>query len=294
MMDEEINLEAEMENIRSGGGAPEPAGTTDTTAPSATDDEEGATGATAPTPTPPADPQPTTQQDDGKEWNEDGPGKPRVALKHAREALGIAKADAERARQEAAQFRAQLEAIENAKRQAEQHQALQLDLENLDPEDVPAYLDALRQQDAQRVHSEYQQRLAVERASHSVELMRETFSDFDQQIAKLHADPSVNWAYFDQQPNPAKAAYDYAKTRLTPDEIQARIEAEKQAWLAEIAPRTTTQPPRAPRGLSSIPAAATAATTPRDPVYDVTQDEIAKMSPTERREWMEKSLAPRQ
>lgn len=285
MMDEAIDVQAELEVIRSGGEAPAPE---PTPAPVSTEDDTQEEEAN-PTPQAPADPQSPTQQD-GKEWNPEGPGDRRVALKHAREALSIAKQAEERARQEAETLRAQLAAIENAKREAAERERLQLEVDQMDPDDVPAYLESLRKQDAEQIASTYEQRLLQERAAHSVELMRETFSDFDAQLAKLQSDPTVNWAYFDQQPNPAKAAYDYAKSRPSQEEIEAQLEERLQARLAEVLPKTQPQAPRAPRGVNSIPASATAAATPRDPINDVSVDDIGKMTAEERREWMNKAL----
>lgn len=208
-------------------------------------DEEQGRGPAIPAPAPAAG-----QQDDG-------PGNLRVALKEER-------AQRQALQAQFSQLQSQIAAQHQREQQAAYEARLRQDLSQLDPDDVPAYLQAEQQRRRSETQASVQRQTAQQALVMSEQFARVHLPDYDQQITKLlggqgtpssHASALAQWA--STQLNPAMAIYDLAKGLHTPAEVDALVEARVQERLADATSRFT-QPrkaqPSTPR-LGSMPAA---------------------------------------
>lgn len=209
------------------------------------------------TPSPQAEPKPEAEQDKPKNWNPEGPGKPSVALRQAREELRAAREEAQRYQQQVAAFEAQQAEV----RRQQEAAAFAAQLETLaieDPEQAAALIQHRQQTEAQRVRQEAETRLTQERAALSVEYARETFGDFEEVVGSLMNSPQaqfVNWEAIDKSPNPGKALYEYAKS-VRPVDVESLKKDLKASLLAEMKQQLTPAKPQAPNLLGNLPAAA--------------------------------------
>lgn len=205
------------------------------------------------TPPPQADAEPAQEPEKPKDWNPDGPGKPSVAIRQAREA---ARAAEDRARQLEARVQEFERQQAEIQRQAEEaaFAAKVEDLALFDPDQAALLIKERQEQSAEAIRAQYETQRLQERSALSVEYARETYSDFDTVVQGLMNSPQaqyINWAALDASPNPGKALYEYAKQVQPVDR-----EALKAELLAELKQTLTPAKPKAPALLGNLPAAA--------------------------------------
>lgn len=195
--------------------------------------------------------EPAPQAEPQQDWNPDGPGDLREALRQEREQLRYFREQAELQQQQLAQYQAWYQQQQEAV--AAQQQREYLEELAYDPEQLQAYLQQQQQvafQQASQQQAEYKVKMAAD-------LARQTIPDFEQQIGKLYnlLGAEVVDSMAMNQPNPALWAYEFAKNfSSTPDEINARVEAEVQKRLAQIAPRAQVKQSTNSRGIGHLPA----------------------------------------
>ena len=184
-------------------------------------------------------------------WNPEGPGDIREALRQEREQLRLYREQVELQQQQLGQYQAWYQQQQQLAAQEQQRQYLEQLAD--DPEELQAYL----QQQQQATWQQAQQQQIEYRVQMAADLARQTIPDFEQQIHKIYnlLGHEVVDAMAAQQPNPALWAYQFAKNfSATPDEINARVEAEVQKRLAQIAPRAQVKQSTNSRGIGHLPA----------------------------------------
>jgi hypothetical protein len=186
-----------------------------------------------------------------QEWNPDGPGNIREALRQEREQIRIYREQMLMQQQQLEQYQAW---HRQQQEQAEAERQRQY-LEELadDPEQLQQYLHG-QQQAAWQQAQQHQQ---VQRVQMAAEFARQAIPDFDAQLSKIYnlLGHQVVDQMAMQQENPALWAYQFAKNFATsPDEVNARVEAEVQRRLAEIAPRAQIKSSTNSRGIGHLPA----------------------------------------
>lgn len=195
--------------------------------------------------------QETQEAETNQEWNPEGPGDMREALRQEREQLRLYREQMQMQQQQLEQYQAWYRQQQEAAAAEQQRQYLE-ELAD-DPEQLQAYLQQQQQaawQQAQQ--SQYEQKLIM-----SADLARATIPDFEQQLNKLYSllGPEAVDRMAMQQDNPAMWAYQFAKNfAVTPDEVNARVEQEVQRRLAEIAPRAQVKQSTSSRGIGHLPA----------------------------------------
>lgn len=214
--------------------------------PAAEDEEDIEEGDDAP------DEEPAREGD--KPFNPEGPGNVKAALKQSRD-------EAKALKDTLAQTNARLAALENERQQQQlayqqRQQAAQRQqvLEELHPDDVPAYLEQERQRDAQTLQQQAQWTRLADSAAATRRALPE--GEFDAQLGKLTQvfglDLVNQWAM--RQEHPALAVYDAAKGFFTQSDLDAAKEAGRQEALQALPDRTQRKPASAPR-LANLPAA---------------------------------------
>lgn len=195
--------------------------------------------------------QETQEAETNQEWNPEGPGDMREALRQEREQFRLYREQVQLQQQQLEQYQAWYRQQQEAAAAEQQRQYLE-ELAD-DPEQLQAYLQQQQQaawQQAQQ--SQYEQKLIM-----SADLARATIPDFEQQLDKLYSllgGETVDRMAM-QQDNPAMWAYQFAKNfAVTPDEVNARVEQEVQRRLAEIAPRAQVKQSTSSRGIGHLPA----------------------------------------
>lgn len=194
--------------------------------------------------------QPAQAQQEG-DWNPDGPGDLREALRQEREQLRYFREQMELQQQQLQQYQSWYQQQQQLAAQEQQRQYLE-EL-SYDPEQLQAYL----QQQQQAAWQQAQQSQTVYKLQMAADLARQTIPDFDQQLNKIYdlLGAEVVDSMASQQANPALWAYQFAKNfSMTPDEINARVEAEVQKRLAQIAPRAQVKQSTNSRGIGHLPA----------------------------------------
>lgn len=191
------------------------------------------------------------QAEPQQDWNPDGPGDIREALRQEREQLRLYREQMLMQQQQLEQYQAW---YKQQQEQAEAERQRQY-LEELadDPEQLQQYLQG-QQQAAWQQAQQYQQ---VQRVQMAAEFARQAIPDFDFQLNKIYSllGHEVVDQMAMQQENPALWAYQFAKNfATTPDEVNARVEAEVQRRLAEIAPRAQVKTSTNSRGIGHLPA----------------------------------------
>jgi len=195
-----------------------------------------------------AQPDENTEQNN---WNPDGPGDIREALRQEREQLRLYREQMELQQQQLNQYQAWYQQQQQLAAQEQQRQYL----EELayDPDQLQAYL----QQQQQAAWQQAQQQQMTYKLQMAADLARQSLPDFDQQLGKIYnlLGPDVVDSMAAQQANPALWAYQFAKNfSASPDEINARVEAEVQRRLSEIAPRAHVKQSTNSRGIGHLPA----------------------------------------
>lgn len=186
-----------------------------------------------------------------KEWNPEGPGDLREAVRQEREQLRLVREQMQMQQQQLEQYQAW---YQQQQQQAEAERQRQY-LEELadDPEQLQQYL----QQQQQAAWQQAQHHQQTQRVQMAAEFARQAIPDFEVQVNKLYSllgHETVD-AMAMQQENPALWAYQFAKNFATsPDEVNARVEAEVQRRLAEIAPRAQVKQSTNSRGIGHLPA----------------------------------------
>lgn len=190
-------------------------------------------------------------QAEQNDWNPEGPGDMREALRQEREQLRLYREQMQMQQQQLEQYQAWYNQQQEQAAAEQQRQYLE-ELAD-DPEQLQAYLQQQQQaawQQAQQ--SQYEQKLVM-----SADLARATIPDFETQLNKLYSllGPEAVDRMAMQQANPAMWAYQFAKNfAVTPDEVNARVEVEVQRRLAEIAPRAQVKQSTNSRGIGYLPA----------------------------------------
>lgn len=213
---------------------------------------------------------PQTQEPAQSDWNPEGPGNIREALRQERE------------------LRRQLEQ-QNAQYQAYLAQMQQAQQPQVDPLDPEAFQHT--QQQIGKVRSELQMEMLRTRVQIAEDLTRAAHPDYDQVIS-IFADPKyasrVNVQSFLNEPNPAKAAYDFAKQLRAndPAHIQQLIREEAAKLAAQAA---TAKAPVAPPSLGGVPAAAPNNDAKGDPAA-ISTDQLARMDGDQIDAWYRKAL----
>lgn len=195
--------------------------------------------------------EPEAQAPEQENWNPDGPGDLREALRQEREQLRLYREQMELQQQQLNQYQAWYQQQQQLAEQEKQRQYL----EELayDPDQLQAYL----QQQQQQAWQQAQQQQMTYKVQMASSLARQTIPDFDQQINKLYdlLGAQVVDSMAMQQENPALWAYQFAKNfSSSPEEINSRVEAEVQKRLAEIAPRAQVKQSTNSRGIGHLPA----------------------------------------
>jgi hypothetical protein len=191
------------------------------------------------------------QAEPQQDWNPDGPGDIREALRQEREQLRLYREQMLMQQQQLEQYQAW---YKQQQEQAEAERQRQY-LEELadDPEQLQQYLHGQQQAAWQQA----QQQQQVQRVQMAAEFARQAIPDFDAQLNKIYSllGHEVVDSMAMQQENPALWAYQFAKNfATTPDEVNARVEAEVQRRLAEIAPRAQVKTSTNSRGIGHLPA----------------------------------------
>lgn len=189
------------------------------------------------------------------EPEDDGPGNRKAALKAEREKNKALKA-------ESADLQRRLQAIENERAQ-ERHQRHQQEakahreaiLDQMHPDDIPAYLEQESQQQAQALQRQTQERAAWQRLSDSADAARAALGpEFDTQLSKLTSvfgNDLVNYWAMGQE-KPALAVFNAAKGLYTQADIDAAKEEGRKAALEGLPGRPLRKQPSAP-SLRNIP-----------------------------------------
>lgn len=194
---------------------------------------------------------------EGKARNPEGPGNVKAALRQARDEAKTLKAQvAELSTWKQAQETERARQV--AEYQEQQRQtAIQQRLEELDPEDHPAFLAQVQKQETDRIQAEAHRRQAWTTLAQGEALVRTVHTDYDDQIDKLAGlfgegghGIVAQWAL--GQPNGALAAYQAAKGLYTQSDIDAATTAGRQAALDEIAGRTNARKPSAQPRVGAI------------------------------------------
>ena len=190
------------------------------------------------------------QAEPQQEWNPDGPGDIREALRQEREQLRLYREQMQMQQQQLEQYQSW---YRQQQEQAEAERQRQY-LEELadDPEQLQQYLQTQQQATWQQA----QQQQQIERVQMAAEFARQAIPDFDAQLSKIYSllGHEVVDSMAIQQDNPALWAYQFAKNfSTTPDEVNARVEAEVQRRLAEIAPRAQVKTSTNSRGIGHLP-----------------------------------------
>lgn len=191
------------------------------------------------------------QEAEQPDWSPDGPGDLREALRQEREQLRFFREQMDLQQQQLQQYQAWYQQQQQAAAQEQQRQYLE-ELAD-DPDQLQAYL----QQQQQAAWQQAQQSQVTYKLQMAADLARQTLPDFDQQLGKIYnlLGPDVVDSMAAQQANPALWAYEFAKNfSMTPDEINARVEAEVQKRLAQIAPRAQVKQSTNSRGIGHLPA----------------------------------------
>ena len=199
----------------------------------------------------PEQPQEAEQPEQSGDWNPDGPGDLREALRQEREQLRYFREQMELQQQQLQQYQAWYQQQQELAAQEQQRQYLEQLAD--DPEQLQVYL----QQQQQAAWQQAQQSQTVYKLKMAADLARQTLPDFDQQLNKIYdlLGHEVVDSMAAQQANPALWAYQFAKNfSATPDEINARVEAEVQKRLAQIAPRAQVKQSTNSRGIGHLPA----------------------------------------
>lgn len=193
-----------------------------------------------------ADAAPANEQP--KDWNPEGPGNVREALRQAREEARAAREQAEQVQAYLAQLQAQAQPQEAAP--------------EIDPLDPDAH--AFYTQQLEAIQSQTAQQMSQMRLEMAETFARQSLPDYDAVVGRLKDYAGVlNVNAILQSPNPALAAYQFAKQLgPNPQDIEAQVNAQVEARLKALAPQLTAQQPQAPKTLSNIPAAATNADGP--------------------------------
>lgn len=216
---------------------------------------------------------PQTQEPAQPDWNPEGPGNIREALRQERER-------ARQLEQQNAQYQAYL---------AQLQQAQQPQQPALDPLDPEAFQHT--QQQIGQVRSELQTEMLRTRVQIAEDLTRAAHPDYDQVIG-IFADPKyasrVNVQSFLNEPNPAKAAYDFAKQLRAndPAHLQQLIREEAAKLAAQAA---TAKAPVAPPSLGGVPAVAPNNDAKGDPAA-ISTDKLASMNGEEFDAWYRKAM----
>jgi len=191
------------------------------------------------------------EQNNADNWNPDGPGDIREALRQEREQLRLYREQMELQQQQLQQYQAWYQQQQQLAAQEQQRQYLE-ELAD-DPDQLQAYL----QQQQHAAWQQAQQQQTTYKLQMAAELARQSIPDFDQQLGKIYnlLGPDIVDAMAAQQSNPALWAYQFAKNfSATPEEINSRVEAEVQKRLAEIAPRAQVKQSTNSRGIGHLPA----------------------------------------
>lgn len=215
------------------------------------DDKESPTAE----PQPEQVPEPEATQAQDPNWNPEGPGNIRAALKESR--------------QETRQLREQLNALQQQMQlQAQQQQQAQVlaQFEQLsldDPDQAQAYL----QQYQANLAAQAEQQVAQTRLQMSEEIARASMKpgEYDAQIAKfiqVFGEEGIQWAA--RQTNPAQAALSRLSTVYTKDDVETLVQNRIAEELAKLAPRLQAQDPKALRTIGNLPKAAVESETPQD------------------------------
>lgn len=228
--------------------------------------------------TPPADEEPAaddtddeaddTDDDDEAEApapapNPDGPGNIKAALKQARDEVKALKAQTAEMSRWKADLEARQQEDSRQQQQAQENAAIAAVIEEMDPADVPAYLERVQQQQAREFQQQVNENARWSLARQSESLVKTTYKDYDTQTAKLTAafgeagkQLISQWGL--QQENPALAVYQLAKSFYTQSDIDAAKEEGRQEGAANFAAQ---QPARkqqsAPRLANLSPAGPT-------------------------------------
>lgn len=220
-------------------------------------------------PSPTEQPTQPAEQQTPQTWNPDGPGNVKEALRQARE-------EARAYKEQLAQYQAWQQQIQ----QQQQEQAV-------DPLDPEAYSAIQQQMGA--MQQQMQQAQTTMRLEMSETLVRQSHPDYDQAIQALaQMGDSVNINAFLQAPNPALAAYEYARN-FTPWGIEQRVNQEVQRRVSELTQQMTPQKPKAPKTIGNLPAAAST-TESGGSALNVPSGHIAQMTHENRDAWYEKAL----
>jgi hypothetical protein len=224
--------------------------------------------------------QPTQQQ--AEDWNPDGPGDIKAALRQEREQARalkqqLAELQQWRQQQEQAAYQAQAQA-EEAQRQAERRAQLE---NTFDPDDQERLYHQWRNEDAQRIQYQAQQAHVQALYQQGFEIGREAFPDFDTVLNRGLADPelapvleAVAQRAIAEGKNPTIAAYKTAK-RLDPVSAEERIKAEVQKQVQSVLQKR--QPP-ANRGHDTIGhvSAQPVGAAPRKAIQEMSTEELER------------------
>jgi len=237
----------------------------------------------ADTVTPPADEEPATDEhedttadevgedegDDAAEaaaqpqaHNPEGPGNVKAALRQVRDENKGLKAQLAELTSWKAGLEAQQQQALYQQQQAQQNAAIAAVIEEMDPADVPAYLERVQQQQHQALQQQFTQDARMSLARQSETLVKTTYQDYDAQVEKLSAafgpaGKQIIGAWGLQQENPALAVYQVAKSFYTQADIEAAKEegrregaetfaANQPARKQQSAPRLANLPPAGP------------------------------------------------
>lgn len=203
-------------------------------------------------------------QEQQPDYNPEGPGNVREALRQAREAERM------------------------AREQLAQYQAYVQQLQQPQPQQETEFLDEALAQHTQsqltEMRAQFEQQTQAMRIEMAETMARQQFPDYDEVIGRLAEMDAVNVAAFLNKPNPALAAYQFAK-QYTPQ----AIEAEVQRRVSEIAKTLTPQTPKAPKTIGNLPAAAPNVDKAAD-LSAVPVGHLAQMTPENRESWYEQAL----
>lgn len=224
-----------------------------------------------------ADPGPEAQATEeqpqaNQEWNPEGPGNIREALRQERER-------ARQYEQQLAQYQAWAAQVQQQQAYQQQlaDQQQQQEFDPLDPDMhawTQAQLSYVEQQIAQ-VQQSVQQQFTQWKLQQSGDYARAKYQDFDAAMeALVPFEQYVNWDLIRNSENPAEATYQLAKGFMAHN--PQAIEQIVQQRLSQIVPKLT-QPasPQGARTLGALPAAATNSDTRPDPLP--TNRQLARM-----------------
>lgn len=206
-----------------------------------------------------------TEEEDGEEidapdaqpaHNPDGPGNIKAALRESRDAAKAIKAQLDATNARLAAYEAERAQQQAALQQQQQAARIQQAVEDMHPEDIPAYLEQVTRQQQEQMQRQAREQQAWSRLADSEQAARLSLPDYDAQIDKLtslfDAGMVAAWAQ-QQQGSPAIAAYTKAKGIFTQSDLDAAREAGRAEALESL-PARRRAPQSAPR-LADIPAA---------------------------------------